>query len=145
MSYTNFKKKFSKDEFLKYDFPAREKAKEYFKKTFNVTLEDNTNIYDVDLIGDNGSRLEVEVRASWKNQFNWPYSDYTIPVRKLKYESFDIMTFNSSLTLAVYVTLETIFKYLNSKIKKKNRYTSETELEEFIQIPISEIKIIKFN
>lgn len=139
---TAFKKPFSRSLFEQNDNRARAAISEYFMTTFSKKLIPNTDKYGCDLMSEDGSSfVEVEIRNSWKKEF-WPYSDFTICLRKLKYGAFDLYTLNDQCTYAVFVSAETIFKYRENIIHKSHRYSSGQK-EAFISIPNHELQVIK--
>lgn len=140
-----FKKKFNQQDFDRNDGVAKQLTKQMYKFLFDIQLEDNPDKYKADLIcNSNGALVECEIRESWKNENDFPFQDYTVAQRKLKYGSCDVVTFNYNQTLAVIASVETIFKHKDNIVMRPNRLTNG-QLEAFISIPVNELQLIEIN
>lgn len=135
-----FRKKFSDKDFKKNDPIAREIATALYDQMYGVNLVSNSaDVYGADLIStDNGALVECEVRNSWKTG-KFPFKDYTISERKLKYGPCDVVTISDDHKHAVVAKVETIFKHKANIVKRRNRLTGD-QLEPFICIPVSELE-----
>lgn len=138
-----FRKRFSPTDFEKFDEKARNMTKLMYKELYNITLIESPNKYDADLYSpDNGALVECEIRDSWKNTECFPYSDFRITHRKLKYGQFDLVTYNSDMSLALIASVDTIFKHRTNVVLDTNRL-SGGKLERFISIPPTELYLIE--
>jgi len=99
-------KAFQKNIFDKYDAPAREKAKRFWRSQGYVCT-DHKDEYDVDLVVEKDNKrfyCEVEVKTTWHGQ-EFSYDTLHIPARKAKFLSkpTQFMVFNNSMTRAAIV------------------------------------------
>jgi len=134
-------KVFQQDVFDKYDDPAREVAKQFWKR-IGYEAMDNPDKYGTDLLVTGKGKTftcEVEVKSVWHGT-TFHFDSLHLPVRKAKFlnKSVKFMIFNNSLTHAAIVghkavTNAPIIDVPNIYIKKGER---------FFDIPKSELQII---
>lgn len=106
-----------------------------------ITAWVNPDDYGIDLLGERGSEsfmIEVEVKHNWSGRI-FPFNSIHYSARKLK--------FLDSKATVKFITLNHEWSHLaivdgddlgaGQIVKKKTKYTQE---EEFIEIPLSQIK-----
>jgi len=130
------RKSFDQSLYNQNDSKAREAAKKYW---FNngVNIIDNPDRYGPDLIFDDGSFLEVEVKHTWTDTF--PFDTLQLPERKEKFAKLNckFMVFNKTFTKAFLFDGDQVLQ--SDKKEVKNKFVPNGEM--FFQIPISKIQL----
>jgi len=131
------RKKFNNKLYEQNDNKARVSAKKYWN-SIGIKVTDNPDKYGPDLLFDDGSFLEVEVKHTWLDDF--PFATVQLPERKEKFAklSCKFMIFNKTLTKAFLIDSDIVLE--SDKKKIKNRYMPEGEF--FFQIPVDKAEIV---
>ena len=128
-------KKFDPELFKQNDFRARDAAKDFLLSQGQKAV-DNTDKYGPDLVLEDGSFVEVEVKHTWKDRF--AFDSLQVPFRKEKFAKLGclFLVFNDDCSKVFIVRGEDI---LTSPVKEiHNKYVSAGEL--FYQVPLSAVK-----
>ena len=139
------RKKFSQELFDENDMACRNAA-EGLKAELGIdVLEDNTDVYGVDLIGTlNGefvSYVEVERKLVWDGK-DFPYQTVNLPARKQKFVKLILPTqfviFNKDYSYAIIIHRDVVAESPTKFIS-----TIYSTGEKFFDIPLSACKIVK--
>lgn len=110
-------------------------------KTFDITAHVNPDDYGIDLLGYRGTEqfeIEVEVKHAWSG-WSFPFDTIHYSARKLKFldtkATVKFITLNHEWSHCAVVEGEDLGS--SQIVEKKTIYT---ELEEFIEVPVSRIK-----
>lgn len=127
-------KPFDKILFNENDKLARQITKDFYKRQYDLALEDNSNKYGADLRW-NKMLFECEIKRVWDGDV-FPYNTIQIPERKLKIfsdpEFFEFVMINNELTTLLTIRRVTL---LESPLKiVSNKYIKSGE--SFIQVPV---------
>jgi hypothetical protein len=117
---------------------GREAAIQHFK-TWGIEVTHNPDIYDVDLMLDNGIALEVEMRRKWRGP-KFPYRTVHFLKRKEKYldRKMIMMFISDDLEYAMLLR-----EYHIKDCPEKKVYTSENPDEIVLDVPLNRATIIK--
>lgn len=79
--------KFSQERHAQNDIDARRTTVNFYKSQFNLNVTGNPNIFDIDLVCEDGSYIEVEKRGPkvWSSINQFKYDSFSIPYRKFKF------------------------------------------------------------
>lgn len=129
------RKPFDENLFKSNDFKARDAAKDFLLFSGKVA-KDNPDKYGPDLVLNDGSFIEVEIKHTWKNKFN--FDSLQIPFRKEKFAKMNctFMVFNFDCSEVFVVSGEDVLK---SPVKEvKNKFIKGGEM--FFQVPLELLK-----
>jgi hypothetical protein len=131
------RKKFNKQLFKSNDIIARALAIKYWT-SLGINLTNNPDKYGPDLMFDDGSFLEVEIKHTWGDKF--PFDTIQLPERKEKFAKLGckFMMFNKHLTKAFIFDSDAV---LNSdKQMVSNKYIPDGEY--FFKIPVNKAEVV---
>ncbi len=139
------KKKFSQELFNENDVACRNAAEGVKQELGIDKLEDNPNVYGVDLIGSlDGefvSYVEVERKLVWEGK-DFPYQTVNLPGRKKKFVDLILPTqfviFNKDYSYAIIIHRDVVAASPTKFIS-----TIYSQGEKFFDIPLSACKIVK--
>jgi len=136
-------KGFSSEDHARYDQPARQTAKRFWKAN-GYECYDHENEYDVDLVVKGKGRnffCEPEVKTGWYG-LKFPFETLHIPIRKAKFldRPTVFIVFNSSLHRGAVVSRQ----YLKSAPRKKVPNNRVPTGELFFDIPVDQVKFFSF-
>lgn len=137
-------KKYDDDLHNKHDSIGREVVKEFFKNEADIILEDNPDIYGVDLICNEKYNIEVEVEhrtgTAWKNGYKqFKFEEVNIPSRKQKFineKAYYAIVSEDCRGIGI-VTPKILEKYKNNLKEKRNKEVKKGEV--FMEVPRNEI------
>ena len=136
------RKRFDRQLFDENDSQARHVVSQYLQYTRDCMVQDNPDIYGVDLLmtgalGDI-TAIEVEVKRVWKEGPGFPWDCVQLPERKRRYMDcgypIEYWILNNTLEYAIVIPGSAVARAIPVEIP--NKYVSHGEL--FVQIPINE-------
>lgn len=128
------------------DEPARRAVKDIFLSYNDIKLDDNPDIYGIDLVrydqaGNIIYGVEVERRFNW-NGMKFPFETLHIPYRKLKFAALPYQTYfvavNNDLSWAMILDLALIKG--EATVVVQNRFVADGE--EFFNVPTTKCWVV---
>jgi hypothetical protein len=139
---SDVRKPFDKELHAAHDPKSRELVKVFFAER-GITLKDNPNKYDIDLLTEDSlMRIEVEHRTNWVGK-EFPYEGINVPKRKDKFfleGNTHYIILSNDFKYLGFIGAKRIQNYMKSEYLKisPNRFVKQGE--KFYEVPRSEFE-----